>query len=784
MLARLLWQTWRESWKLLSAPVGIALLLLAGIGAALGLTQQYNELAAFIMADALAFAPALYGAMVFYPDQRRGNYRFLAEHAARLRYTWLARHIVWLGALFAVWLLMVGGFAAFAWSREEFNSRQMFEYYLEWGIHPDISTIFYGFAFGAEIAVRVATAISFAALLAYGIGQLFSMTIRSEILAAFLALLLTPVVGTWVFVVCAWQLSPALFMLPIFAGLMLATWFRAPDWIAGRNSWRAWLKPACAIVAPLLIVAALLPGVRLAQMDPRMRNNRDYRACRCFPTRSSPSGWPPLKPAILARRRKPLTCIHAWPHSLAAGTSQDPLERWRKPEYLETSKTGLDTSEIDEAKIPPDQLPAFKKAQTQLLNSIKQLIAGAVNEAIEISNRPTCRFHFDPSLFAPTPPATWQKKPGPVQAHDRVKIDPYSQMNQLIGVVAGEPMSTPDEPARRFLAALKMGKQLRRAQPTTVVIEQLRAEQSILHKIDQWSQDSSRKKEELREVLDKLSAQFAAPESPDEALLADHLLILSVIEDKVTPYILGTTPIELHAHLAYQANQLWWERERAGKALDRITRRNLFEMNALTHFLTIMKPRELGISQLRHWLRPDYGGLPELWEIQEPAAVTSYLVSLEYKARVPISELNRAFCDNLVCRRATLLQLALALCRLDHKNYPSRLADLVPDYLEQLPLDLYANQPFQYEPHGLSMRLRPWSRWADREQVEPQTPLLWSVGAADVRLKEMEGEENPPNGDPPPDGEAPPPQKVEPRYEFRTDEMGWHNTKPLVFPLK
>src|SRR5262249_34065857 len=105
MLTRLLWQTWRESWKLLLAPFGVAVVLFAGTAAALGLTRAFSsDVSSFVMACAILFVPALYGAMAFYCDQRRGNYRFLAEHAARPRYIWLARQIVWLGALVMVGL--------------------------------------------------------------------------------------------------------------------------------------------------------------------------------------------------------------------------------------------------------------------------------------------------------------------------------------------------------------------------------------------------------------------------------------------------------------------------------------------------------------------------------------------------------------------------------------------------------------------------------------------------------------------------------------------------------
>lgn len=43
------------------------------------------------------------------------------------------------------------------------------------------------------------------------------------------------------------------------------------------------------------------------------------------------------------------------------------------------------------------------------------------------------------------------------------------------------------------------------------------------------------------------------------------------------------------------------------------------------------------------------------------------------------------------------LASALAVYRTQHSEYPQQLEDLVPDILEEMPLDLYTNQPFVYE---------------------------------------------------------------------------------------
>ena len=71
------------------------------------------------------------------------------------------------------------------------------------------------------------------------------------------------------------------------------------------------------------------------------------------------------------------------------------------------------------------------------------------------------------------------RDPAAMPSNNRTEL----YLDQLIGVVAGEPMSTPDDPIHRFLAALRMGRHFRSGQPTRIVIRKLREEQNILKRI-------------------------------------------------------------------------------------------------------------------------------------------------------------------------------------------------------------------------------------------------------------------------------------------------------------
>ncbi len=272
MLPRLLWQTWRDASKLLMLPIGIAALLYLGIAAVVMLAEPRAELKTAVMASTLLFVPALFGAMAFSADQRRGSYRFLAEHAARPRYVWLARHVVWLGTLVGLavvlWLVTTATIAiAFRFSITEGRTSDFAE-----------SGRFVGSAAAREAAdvVDGVFLIELGMLTAYGVGQFCSMLMRSGILAAFVALVVSVLLTGWAAVLFAWQLSGWLFLLPAAVAFMLATWLRAPDWIAGRSSWRTWLRPALVVIATLVLVGVAMPFARLAQIPERPKIKRYF----------------------------------------------------------------------------------------------------------------------------------------------------------------------------------------------------------------------------------------------------------------------------------------------------------------------------------------------------------------------------------------------------------------------------------------------------------------------------------------------------------------------------
>jgi hypothetical protein len=766
VMARLLWQSWRDSGKLLALPIGIAAVLVAGTAAAIILTDPAKVIHNAAWTSTILFVSALYGAMAFSADQRRRNYRFLAEHAARPRYVWLVRHVVWLGTVILLSVALWLTFTAFVAFVIRFLFQRDLQEYVRWGSMPGI-----GFQMPHQTisAISVASLTWYGVFTAYALGQFCSMLLRSDILAAFIALVVSVLICAWAAVLFAWQLSGAMFLLPLAAALMLATWLRAPDWIAERNSWRAWLKSILPVAATLVVTGIALPYARLAQIhnQPTLTTERYVRSERSTVDVESYVAAHRARATPEARETaamylRAVELLYSW-------EANDPLERWRKPENAQNSSASA--TGIDEAKIPPDQQEAFLKAKERWAELVSESRAAAVKLAIDASSRPTCHFDFD---VAEIPV-------GPIGFGGQWGLDSYRfymRFNELLSALSA---GSPEAPFDHLLAALRMSLHLRTGQPSVVFLDQLEKEKAILAQIGAWAGRDNRTNPELSSAIEQIIGYFRSLPWLSETLIADHVLMTDVLRGRSASLVLAQESETPLVHLAYLANQLPWERERSLLALNAITRHNVSDADALDVNLPTLYPHDLGSLFVRRWLRPMYAsGWTEKWLIAQPAAATSYFARLEYQVRVPVHEIYRAYFNSQTYRRAALLQIALVMYRRDHGAYPTRLTELVPDYLDQVPLDPFSGQQFVYRAAGLELPLRGLPK-SNFDRVEANTPLFWSVGAGNARPKQQditvvsESDENDPQADPE--------EMKEAVYMLDSDEPLWGSEPAFAFPL-
>ena len=268
----------------------------------------------------------------------------------------LARCVRWYSST-----ALAAGLTLFSINRAEFHSQWLFQNYLEWGAGPSIGeTLMYEASTGVEIAARIAVVSAVASLVAYGIGQFFSMCLHSEILAGFLSLPNGP---------RRHRLGGRDLPLATFALATPAPSVHRPD--ACHMASRAGLDRRPELSAHLVETSARNHrGASLRSHDapqrwPQPTQSPDprceQRGEQRNKTRHSPIVSPPLKPPIPAKPRKRPTCIPAG-RGIRRRYWASTVGTLAQPEIMDDPGPG---GEIDEAKIPSNERAAFAKAKTQ-----------------------------------------------------------------------------------------------------------------------------------------------------------------------------------------------------------------------------------------------------------------------------------------------------------------------------------------------------------------------------------------------------------------------------------
>ena len=200
------------------------------IGGWMWLAGLNNEL----LVVGLILVASFIGGTTFAADQRQANFLFFTEHGVPPRLVWLSRLIVSLSWLVALSTLPITIYLV--------NS--------SWLAH-EISGLCTFVCIG---------------LTAFACGQLCSILINSNVVAAFTSLICTVVLTIWgaLMVRFSVPLSSALAPLPIV--FLAASWLYAPKWLQQRSSWRAWITTTASILIPLLGVVAATATYRVVEI--------------------------------------------------------------------------------------------------------------------------------------------------------------------------------------------------------------------------------------------------------------------------------------------------------------------------------------------------------------------------------------------------------------------------------------------------------------------------------------------------------------------------------------
>ncbi len=785
MFARLLWQTWRESWGAILAATVLGLLLTISCFVPTTLLGPSSSRTPWLILP-LLILPALFGALVFRADQKRNHRLFLATHSARPRHVWLARQIVWLGALvvvlyvirFCFWriipeetareigrtLIGIGSNYEFHWDYDNYNNSEWLQRW--WRGHVDFANH------------RMVSGTWSAILAAYGIGQFFSLVFKREVLAGFLAILFSVLVAAWSAVVFVWQLNPLWFVLPLALGALLATWLRMQDWLVGKNSPRNWLLPGVAVGLPLLLLVWQLPSARLAQLDvprpvfPFLEVSLDTTIEQYERTQATRQETAlHLEQLDLDDPELPdLFEVTVDGKTLRGfGITQDEIEIIRSGKSRELSPE--DRKVVDE--FTKEQWVHYEELKQQRLadlvaqiQSLDLVMPGELSERSYQHNRLLC----------------WKL------ADDGERLTNEGKL---------------EDAWKRFAIVAHIG--------SNTLFDDTRLSKKLLP----WAKHSSQSSEQIKSAIGMLETLFASVPNPREEILSAFVRTKNIILEKELPRSINEKNAQ---YFAFLANKLPWERERALCALEYFATQALNYVDAVVSRSQKTLPTQ-NPAAVRELLRlAPYSVLFAINEIvfhssQEDfyracewtyTGNTSFLAAKEFGNSGNFSSFLLNWANSETRRRALLLEIALLAYRLDHEEYPETLDELVPEYLAKMPMDPYSGVEFEYRVEGLEYPLLyRKDNQVDWSELPADTPLFWSVGVDKSELEVLENYVPSPSETLEefegggyggvggfygtlPASEIIVDQPIDPGktvYKFRETEKGFYSHSNLVFPL-
>lgn len=721
MLGKLLWQSVRQSWKAIVAATAIGLVLMFATDlirmTLIGARQPLS----------LLFLPALYGALTFRADQRRLQYRFLAEHAGRPRMIWLSRQLTWLAPTIT-WCLVVHVGVWLVGHRlllHRLGLLQSDNFVLgrsgdgQWNAALQMTVVH-----GYYQTLYVTALFWLASLTAYALGQFLSLVFRSDIFAGLLSLGGSMILLLWVYLMMAWQLPAVWFIAPVAVGLFLASWLRVPAWLIERRGLTPWIKPVLAAMVPAIVVLCFVPIERAAQvrgqyfapsldiMHRRLSHSRLFAQAR---SRSADSpepdvlfdGWEEQVQALYLPRTLPQISV-------------DILAEATKHSQIRGSALADDYAVLAEELDTPGFLPNEEFDQRVLQLTLQD---GRLTEQVARTGQPNWRRLL---LYALS--RSKQLKP----------TDLSGSLDMLLA-------------ARRIGAQHLRGEDLSAAWDVRANLPATDSAQALVD----WATDPNQAPELLKRAIDELSEINRNWPNPSAAVMNNYLAARAVVRGDTAPSFLTDKQRDrLENWLPYLANQLPGEASRAERALDILAACALDYFAGLDVELANIDgtTNESSAQRFRARLQPWYlddptsfvvsDGLetgPHVWERAKlvRAAQTSYLAAEEFIRFNELPSYAYHWIADLAQRRAELVRLALIAYRLDHGQYPEALDELVPEYLTEREIsDPYAAGPFEYRREGFDHWILNEYFYQERAWYPPHTPVLWSIGPSEAKPRE------------------------------------------------
>lgn len=691
LFGRLFWQSLRQSWAtgFVATLIGLFLTFMCALilGGGFVVHNGWQAVSGF----GALFAPAMLGAVVFRADQLRDAYRFLAEHAGRPRMLWLARNaagLAMLGALLAVLLPVAYWLGSFV----------SMDNAVRWSYDTPASVEVLRLMEQFDILRHLLIVAAAAAIAAYAYGQFFSLVLRSDVIAAMMALIASITLSIWAGIVMAWRLPPLPFLLPLAIGALLATLLRSRDWMFDRRGLWRWLAPIAMLAAPLAWLYWATPVTRLAQVNVPLAS-----------TRTGDRSYTRFEELVNQAEEELLRgqeVAEAYDRLEAKAVTYEEMDRGAVGNY-ETVLAIVEQAE-------PDRV-----TKVTVTEGAGGVFAGEALAEFSRLSRTRCRLPQRPVLFR------------------------LLQSAALIDVKDADEPFLLDRRLEFLLACRRIASQ----GANFSLLPSDRYHAFMFEEFVDWATEEGQTSARIIKAIHGLREAEYMMIGPVGLLMNQHYQAKAILTGRDVPQFRQDKEHQLQPGdwINLAANEsIPSEGRRALKALDVLASydaaylaegmRNLSsrspDLDWLQNYYVDDVLLVTRLSPTSSYLAQDY--VRELRVVTN--ARTSHILSSLFDNRARLAETLRKWMHGVAMYRAERVRMALIAYRIDHDEYPESLAALAPAYLQEYELqDPYTNRLFGWRRQGFDVRAVDVYGSSSAVRVGPisaHTPLLWCSGIA------------------------------------------------------
>ena len=231
----------------------------------------------------------------------------------------------------------------------------------------------------------------------------------------------------------------------------------------------------------------------------------------------------------------------------------------------------------------------------------------------------------------------------------------------------------------------------------------------VCEQLIHWATQSGQKSDRLIKALRTFEEQWNMKASYCDGIRCNYFLNIRLLEgDREALQQHGNSDVNLYASVA---RWVPWERVRAVRLLNKLTAAKLARCREI----------EAALAAEDCWPPGMNVEIPSLLSRGLSKDFTYNVVALHL---LDIYPNNWSRCETY--RRAARLVLAIEAWKLDHGRLPQSLDDLQGKYLSQIPVAVFSEEEFRYEPKGVSycVEMDPCSTSETTETIAPNQPFL------------------------------------------------------------